>query len=118
MGDVSDDSDDSDKLSVSEVLHSLRSRDIRDIKMSPAQTARIVEETLEHEWVSCCSSRRTDSRMLVFVSQLAFGLIILTFCMGMLITADSCEDTQLYSSILTGIIGMFLPAPRGPDPTS
>ena len=64
------------------------------------------------QWHSCCSNKPTDPRLIRYISQLGFGIVVCSFSMAQLYSSTKCEDTTLYSSILTGVIGFFLPGPR------
>ena len=64
-------------------------------------------------WVCCCSkSGTTDKRIIVFFSQFSITLIIIFFCIYQLILSNSCESDQLYMSLLTLVIGIYLPNPK------
>ena len=64
-------------------------------------------------WVCCCSpNNRTDKRIIVFFSQFSITLIIIFFCIYQLLRSNSCESDQLYMSLLTLVIGVYLPSPK------
>ena len=49
----------------------------------------------------------------VFVAQMVVTLILLTFCILKLsFTKLSCEETSVWFSILSGLVGYVLPNPR------
>ena len=60
-------------------------------------------------WKSCCFM--CDKRVIVFASQLMISTTVLMFCMGQLYTSQSCEHDALYSSVLTLVLGCWLPSP-------
>lgn len=60
-------------------------------------------------WRSCCF--RVDKRALEFVAQTGIGLGTMVFCIYQLYTKTGCEEQQLYSGILTLLIGVYLPQP-------
>ena len=60
-------------------------------------------------WRSCCLIANKSA--MIFFSQLLFCLILVTFCISRLVTLKSCEDTSIYISLLTFIIGLILPHP-------
>lgn len=61
-------------------------------------------------WRSCCFT--LDRHATVFFSQLVVCIMVISFCMYQLVNSDSCERDQLYSSILTLILGVLIPSPR------
>ena len=69
------------------------------------------EKKYDNTWQSC-SGCTLDKRATIFFSQLLIALIIILFCIYQLIHSESCERDSLYSSILTLVLGVFLPNPR------
>lgn len=63
------------------------------------------------QWNSCVGGS-TDSRLLryIVIHLIIVGLLIYT--MFMLSAAESCEDSQLYSSLLTFLIGLVIPTSK------
>jgi hypothetical protein len=69
-------------------------------------------EFLEHYiWRSCCGMR-LDKRVVVFTSQFIIALMIVSFSLFQLSISDDCNHNQLYTGLLTMIVGIFLPSPR------
>lgn len=67
-------------------------------------------EQSSYIWRSCCLE--IDKRMAVFCVQVVVSLIVILFCIYMLFIEPECHSQQLYSSLLTLVIGVFLPSPR------
>ena len=66
---------------------------------------------LENTWKSCCLL--VDRRALLFFSQLFISCSVMGLCIYQLITHhDNCDSNQLYSGLLTMLIGIHLPAPK------
>lgn len=65
-----------------------------------------------NQWVSCCSSRKTDSRLLQFITVYIIISSIVAFCLYELSLSNTCSHTQTYMSILTLILGVILPSPK------
>jgi len=63
-----------------------------------------------HLWKSCCFE--LDRHATVFFSQLIVCILVISFCMYQLLHSKSCETDQLYSSILTLVLGVLIPSPR------
>ena len=68
----------------------------------------IVEK--KNEWKSCCVIM--DKEAVMFFSQLGIAITTVCFSITMLILSDSCGRDQLYSGILTLVVGVYLPQPR------
>ena len=58
------------------------------------------------EWQ--CFSIRNQHEVKYFM-QCAFGLIVIIFCMYQI--ANSNDDKNVYFSLLSGTLGLFLPSP-------
>ena len=63
----------------------------------------------DHLWRSCCTV--VDSRVLQFMAQALLCTLVACFCMFMLTGTKECPDQQLYSGILTMVLGIFIPNP-------
>ena len=65
----------------------------------------------DNTWTSCCM--RVDRHACLFFSQLTLSLFVTTFSAYQLIAEkDSCSSQQLHSSLITLILGAWLPCPR------
>ena len=63
-------------------------------------------------WTFCNNVTLPRSEV-VFVAQMVVILILLTFCILKLsFTKLSCEETSVWFSILSGLVGYVLPNPR------
>jgi hypothetical protein len=61
-------------------------------------------------WQASCM--KFDRRCLIFMNQVVFGMTITIFCMFKLSNDDlDVEKHMVYLSLLTTIIGIFLPSP-------
>ena len=67
------------------------------------------EKKYDDHWDSCCM--RIDRRATRYFTQLGIALMIMIFCIVQLVRNDSCPGQQLYSGLLTTIIGIMLPSP-------
>ena len=60
-----------------------------------------------------CNNVTLPKSEVVFVAQMVVILILLTFCILKLsFTKLSCEETSVWFSILSGLVGYVLPNPR------
>ena len=57
----------------------------------------------------CCSGGKIDSRLLTYLVQVSFALITLIFCMYKLVIQDDENDNAVWVSLLSAIIGNFMP---------
>lgn len=73
------------------------------------------ERKFEHEnyWL-CCSGSTIDKRAITFITQTIMVLIILIFSMYMIVSADADNDITVWVSILSAIVGNFLPSQSSP----
>jgi len=67
------------------------------------------EEADAETWDSCCM--RIDRRATVYFTQLSISFIIMFFCIYQLLRYEDCDSRNFYSSLLTLVIGMYVPSP-------
>jgi hypothetical protein len=60
-------------------------------------------------WTCCSGSRRTDKRLVMYVTQSLFGLLVIGFACGMIANG---QQSEIFIPILTGTMSLFLPNPR------
>ena len=60
-------------------------------------------------WESCCF--RADPRFVTFACQFLISFAVLVLCVSQLVVSDSCETQSFYGSILSTIIGIWMPSP-------
>ena len=66
---------------------------------------------VENQWKSCCLV--VDRRAVLFFSQLSISMIVLTLCVyNLVVHHDNCDSNQLYTGLLTMIIGVWIDAPK------
>ena len=84
-----------------------------DSKYTPTNSLKREADHLDNTyiWRSCCGMR-LDKRVLVFFSQFSVGILIIAFSLYQLNKNDTCEHQQLYTGLLTMVLGIFLPSPR------
>ena len=81
-----------------------------DVALASPGTERkhIENEKLREEWSGCCS--KSDKHFVKFLTQLGFGASLVVF--AMIQTArDDVENKEIYFSLISGIVGTFLPYP-------
>lgn len=63
------------------------------------------------QWRSCLCDT-TDSRLLKYAVIHSIIIVLLIWSMVMLTLSTSCEATQMYSSMLTFLVGLVIPATK------
>ena len=61
-------------------------------------------------WKSCCGAVM-DRRAVQFFVQLGVGAVVITFCMVKICVAPEGENTTVYFSLLSALVGYFIPSP-------
>ena len=80
-------------------------------KQLTSTNSMIVREQKKNEWKSCCFI--LDKRCLLFLVQVIITILTMLFSMYKLIVSDECSpDRQVFSSILTMCLSIWLPAPK------
>ena len=93
-----------------DVEHQLSIEDFANY--TPEQRDAILEfKQASTQWNSCIGGS-TDSRLLRYVVIHAIIIALISWTMVMLSKAESCEDSQLYSSLLTFLIGLVIPTSK------
>ena len=64
----------------------------------------------DNTWTSCCLTM--DKRFVIFISQFSISLSVLGFSMYQLLTANTCDETQVYIGLVSTIIGIYMPQPK------
>ena len=87
--------------------------DLPELPMLSATTPRterkrIENEKLRSEWSMCCSGTSQD--FVKYVTQIGFGASVMVFAMVQISRAD-VENKEIYFSMLSGTLGLFLPHP-------
>ena len=68
----------------------------------------IENEKVKEEWSGCCS--RSNKDFVRWISQVGFGASVMIFSMVQISRAD-VENKEIYFSMLSGTMGLFLPHP-------
>jgi hypothetical protein len=66
-------------------------------------------EPLPTHWKMCCSD--SSPAFIKFVIQVIFGATLCAFAMTMIATRTDGENNEIYFSMLSGTVGLFLPHP-------
>jgi hypothetical protein len=68
-------------------------------------------EEEQKRWESCCFV--VDQNMFKYITQVMFGISVITFSMVQIIRRE--ENAEIYFSLLSGTLGLFLPHPTIKD---
>ena len=88
-----------------------------DTDNTPQLNNRVIEQVFVDEaanerknvWKSCCFE--VDRRFVKFIIQVLITFLILVFSLIKIIADPSCEASNTYTSIISGILGFWLPQP-------
>lgn len=69
---------------------------------------KIKNEHYRNEWTGCCS--KTDRNFLKYITQISMGGVVMIFCMVQIFLG--AESAEIYFSLLSGTLGLFLPHPQ------
>lgn len=81
------------------------------IQFPPSRASFIVPVTQEEKdetWKTCCS--KSERSFIKFVVQVSMGLLVITFCMGLIALGDG-EHDMICFSLISGTMGLFFPHP-------
>lgn len=95
-------------MSLSTVSSKNRKPVRKDVTLSQRESA---IHSSSSNWSSPCCGEKITSHVIVFFTQVCISLLIMLFCLYKLTVLEECQDKQLYSSTLTGILTFWLPRP-------
>jgi hypothetical protein len=72
---------------------------------------KIENEKYKDEWSGCCS--KTNKHYLKFITQISMGASVMLFCMVQI--SRGSDNPEIYFSLLSGTLGLFLPHPQIKD---
>ena len=99
------------KMHTPSILAQINNTEVEKLKVK--DVIEIERAVLENEnvWRSSCFT--ADKRAVVFFSQLSITISVIGLCMYQLVKHhDDCDSNQLYSGILSMVIGIYLPQPK------
>ncbi len=64
----------------------------------------------DEQWTLCCS--KSSKNFVLFMTQTAVLLSVLFFSIAMLATVENGVNRDLYVSLLSSVVGIYLPAPQ------
>ena len=84
-----------------------------DIRSPSTERKHIENDHLRDEWSGCCS--RSNKDFVKYVTQVSMGSAVIIFSMIQVARGDA-ENKEIYFSLLSGTLGLFLPHPQMKDP--
>ena len=67
----------------------------------------IENEKLREQWQGCCS--KTNRHFLKYITQITMGSVVMVFSMAQI--ARGADNPEIYFSLLSGTLGIFIPHP-------
>lgn len=64
----------------------------------------------DEQWTLCCS--KSSKNFVLFMTQTVVLLSVLFFSIAMLATVENGVNRDLYVSLLSSVVGIYLPAPQ------
>lgn len=64
----------------------------------------------DEQWTLCCS--KSSKNFVLFMTQTVVLLSVLIFSIAMLATVENGVNRDLYVSLLSSVVGIYLPAPQ------
>jgi hypothetical protein len=77
-------------------------------KMQLEHDIELENRKMDLTWRTSCIE--LDRRCVIFITQTFFSLIVISFCIAKLVGPKEDDDT-IYISLLTTILGIYLPSP-------
>jgi hypothetical protein len=65
----------------------------------------------KNKWSLCCYSKGTDARLLQFIATFIISIVLLIFSCYQLSYTSDCEGTNLYTGLITLVVGVWLKSP-------
>lgn len=86
-------------------------RNRRALHSPSSERLRIENEKYKDEWQGCCS--KTNKHFLKYLTQIIMGSAVMIFSMAQI--SRGAENPEIYFSLLSGTLGLFLPHPQIKD---
>jgi hypothetical protein len=80
--------------------------DLKESSSSPAAAAASSDE----QWNLCCS--KSSKQFVLFITQTMVLMSVLIFAIAMLASAQEGVNRDLYVSLLSSVLGIYMPAPQ------
>jgi len=77
--------------------------DLKDLK-EPSSTMS------DEQWTLCCS--KSSKQFVMYLTQTLVLMSVLIFAIAMLASAQEGQNRDLYVSLLSSVLGIYLPAPQ------
>ena len=75
---------------------------------TPRTQRKKIENEHPDEWSGCCS--KTNKHFIKYITQITMGGAVMLFCMVQI--GLGTENQEIYFSLLSGTLGLFLPHPQ------
>lgn len=81
------------------------------MNIKPIEELELERQNTPERWRSCCFGDINKNAM-VFFTQVVVLFFFLCFCCSQLIRLETCESQQLYTSLVTLVLGILCPNPK------
>lgn len=79
--------------------------DLKDLKEPSSSSS-----TSDEQWTLCCS--KSSKQFVMYLTQTVVLMSVLIFAIAMLASAQEGTNRDLYVSLLSSVLGIYLPAPQ------
>ena len=80
--------------------------DLKDLKEPSSSSSTMSDE----QWTLCCS--KSSKQFVMYLTQTLVLMSVLIFAIAMLASAQEGQNRDLYVSLLSSVLGIYLPAPQ------
>jgi len=80
--------------------------DLKDLKEPSSSSSTMSDE----QWTLCCS--KSSKQFVMYLTQTVVLMSVLIFAIAMLASAQEGQNRDLYVSLLSSVLGIYLPAPQ------
>ena len=82
--------------------------DLKDLKESSSSSS--PADLRDVQWNLCCS--KSSKQFVMYLTQTVVLMSVLIFAIAMLASAQEGQNRDLYVSLLSSVLGIYLPAPQ------
>lgn len=83
--------------------------DLKDLK-EPSSSSSTSSAVNDEQWTLCCS--KSSKQFVMYLTQTVVLMSVLIFAIAMLASAQEGQNRDLYVSLLSSVLGIYLPAPQ------
>ena len=84
--------------------------DLKDLKEPSSSSSSTSSAVNDEQWTLCCS--KSSKQFVMYLTQTVVLMSVLIFAIAMLASAQEGQNRDLYVSLLSSVLGIYLPAPQ------